>query len=392
MNINLYSYVGCSTHFADIVSIPVKWIEPGVTVELKPNSINYWITDVVHNDTNLEVSLSKDFFNYNNTFIVVNLGHENVTLGPHSRISDRINYILSHIPENRIIFQLGTECQLAYFKKFYPNLTNCMIFNYWEYWTRAKLECIEKVEHNPEHQQRFLFMNRRNYANRMYMFGLLWSSESFRNNSYTSFNPGNYWAPDDNRNHKLMLTALLSDIKADSGVREVFGKFILPQLPERYSSNDPYQYSMFDKSLLQAYADTHINIIVESNAYSIDQQFFPTEKLYRAIGTGSPFMVYAQPNYYQNLKTMGYQTYEEILGETHDSISDDLARARSLASAVLRLSDLDHKQFRKLVKQTSDIVAHNQYIFTERTQLDQIAKEFPKPLYPLKDHLRYVPY
>jgi hypothetical protein len=386
MTVKLFACAKTATHFADIVDVPVTRVLPETVIQPDSNSMNYWIHDVIHTETNLDNLFFNNFFKYNNNCMIVVLFHEPALLGQHSPITKQINYIIDHAPDDRVIFLLGTPQQLEYFKKIYPTVSNCMIFNYWEFFIRSFIEKTKAATHDPAHAKRFLYMNRRNYVNRLYMFGMLWQSESFRNNSYTSFNPSNYWGPVDG---DVLLDAL-ADRRIDDTIRNVFKNINLPQLPERYSSNNPFQYSMFDSRLSQAYADSSIDIIVESVVQSIDQKFFPTEKLFRAIGAGTPFIVYAQPEYYQNLKRLGYETYEEIFGETHDHIYDDFARARSMASTILRLSELDHKQFRKLVKQAHRIAKHNRDIFVKRTDLSTLSDGFPKLLDPLKDYIRFA--
>ena len=162
-----------------------------------------------------------------------------------------------------------------------------------------------------------------------------------------------------------------------------------PQLPERYSKQNPYDYDFFSQGLAQAHADTDISVVVESNAYPIEQGFFSTEKIYRPIASGQAFIAFAQPSYYENLRRLGYETYELIFNEKHDSIANDFERCASVARTVQRLARLESGEFAALMERTRRIRKHNHRVFLQRTSLATVALNFTGPLEPLRPLLRY---
>lgn len=370
---------------------------PAGKITFDPDQIHYWFTDIVYfRNTTVENIIPDGFFDNPNTYMVIQIDHEGVTLDNIGPIKKSFDIITSTIPNERIILVVGSHPQLDYITKFYPALReNAFMFNFWEIWSRHAMVNSKRISCNERNHRRFLYLNRRNYAERMYAFSILWKSQEFRNNSYTSFNPGNYWNQDPvhlAQQDQLLQDSLNACKQVDPDIETWYAQQFLPQLPTRYSSNDPFTYEMRGDNLLQAYADTDINIVVESNAYWIPQRFFPTEKLFRSIGMRRPFIVYGQPGYYESLKTLGYMTYENVFGEIHDKLTDNWQRGNSFADTVIALANLTNTEFNKVIDSTKRIRKYNYWNFIKRTNLDTLAALLPESAKPLAGFLRYPPW
>ena len=81
----------------------------------------------------------------------------------------------------------------------------------------------------------------------------------------------------------------------------------------------------FDKNL---YMDTYMSVVSEthSGAHNCNKQFFPTEKIYKAIINCHPFIVLSTSGFLQNLQNMGYKTFEPFIDESYDKEDDALLR------------------------------------------------------------------
>ena len=81
----------------------------------------------------------------------------------------------------------------------------------------------------------------------------------------------------------------------------------------------------FDKKL---YMDTYMSVVSEthSGAHNCNKQFFPTEKIYKAIINCHPFIVLSTSGFLQNLQSMGYKTFEPFINESYDKEDDALLR------------------------------------------------------------------
>ena len=97
-------------------------------------------------------------------------------------------------------------------------------------------------------------------------------------------------------------------------------------LPETtwWSSNDEYFRKCF--------------VDFEFNDYSPPSNFF-SEKTYRAILNGMPFVTFSNPHSLDALRRMGLKTYHPYIDETYDTIEDDQDRMASLIQTLTKLRD-----------------------------------------------------
>lgn len=73
----------------------------------------------------------------------------------------------------------------------------------------------------------------------------------------------------------------------------------------------------YDKQL---YLDTYMSIVSETHSGhdSCNPEFFLTEKLVKSIGNCHPFVMLSTPNYLENLKMLGYKTFDPYIDESYD--------------------------------------------------------------------------
>ena len=81
----------------------------------------------------------------------------------------------------------------------------------------------------------------------------------------------------------------------------------------------------FDKKL---YLDTYFSVVSEthSGAHNCNKQFFPTEKIYKAIINCHPFIILSTQNFLHELKEQGYKTFEPYINENYDFEPDAYKR------------------------------------------------------------------
>ncbi len=400
MDVHLHAYRNTTTPLYNFVALPINLHDHTDIIRTEPNSVNYWLSEVVYDhSTTVDNIVPRGFFNGNPlNFIVLQLVQEGIGLGPYSPISARINRILESVPITQIVALVNCPQQESYFKRYYPNILTIEL-NFLELLVRSNLPVL--LERNPNNHRRFLFINRRNTTHRTRLFSYLWRDKNFVDNSYTSFNPGTYWDQSDrmpdgslnesNRNETV--NGIIRDLKHEiHDIDTWLAEQRFPQLPVCYSSQNPFDYDFFGSELAQAHADTDINIITESNAHRIPQGFFSTEKFYRSVASHQAFIVYAQPEYYANIRKLGYLTYESIFNEKHDTIENDSERCSRIAKTVIALSRLDPGGFENVMDSAKRIRKHNYRVFMQRTSLATVAKNFTGPLQHLVKYLRYSPF
>lgn len=99
------------------------------------------------------------------------------------------------------------------------------------------------------------------------------------------------------------------------------------ELPERIISDDNindyvgYQNkSWYDRTVFSLVSETHDH----------DYTIFPTEKVYKPIMLGHPFVIWGNPGMLKYLQTQGYQTFPELFDESYDSTLDKKIRLKKI--------------------------------------------------------------
>jgi len=93
------------------------------------------------------------------------------------------------------------------------------------------------------------------------------------------------------------------------------------------------------------YKRFRFNLVVESNAYSVDE-FHPTEKICKPLVVGMPFVVYGSYRFLHNLRELGFQTYRNLWSEEYDEIQDCDKRIESLLQTCKDLVRFDWQKNR----------------------------------------------
>jgi len=91
----------------------------------------------------------------------------------------------------------------------------------------------------------------------------------------------------------------------------------------------------------EPYIDTYFSLVSETvfdYPYSLR-----SEKIYKPLAMGHPFVVIANRGFYQDLHRAGFQTYHSLIDESFDLIDDNQARLNRIAAVVQDLcaSNLD---------------------------------------------------
>ena len=117
------------------------------------------------------------------------------------------------------------------------------------------------------------------------------------------------------------------------------------------------------------YQDTYFSLICETN---VDHPYsYRTEKIYKPILAGHPFIVYSNTGFYRDLRNVGFQTFETIIDESFDDICDDYLRMNYLVKSLKNLLSTNLDDF--LIK-AKPICEHNRNVLLEKNgklQLEQ---------------------
>jgi hypothetical protein len=181
----------------------------------------------------------------------------------------------------------------------------------------------------------------------------LWNPPSTTNPVPIKFLPVEYEVE---RYRKILSSSLQSVDQSSNSFNKnlVFGK----EWGEIYLQAEPY-------------VDTYFSVVTET---VFDYPYsFRTEKIWKPIAMGHPFVVVANAGYYRDLRNLGFKTFDSIIDESFDSITDNQTRIDQIVKTVESLCQQDLDQF---LKECYTICKYNQERLAEASI--ETRKEFPE--------------
>lgn len=315
--------------------------------------------------------------NPNNRWIIMLSGEMFDMTTPDTPTSKTINIIKTLVNFKKVLFITQHRMQHN------PDIKTVGTFDQWEVFSMLHSWSwpVKDVQH---YKKRFAYINRRNSKHRSKLFYNIWNIPNFPENSYASFNPGNYWntwnLSDQDAQQEIQLewNRILNNI-TDSHIVDWLKNTKLPQLPEQYSRPDQLKYDWFAAGLGTLMCDTAINLIAETAVGYVPYKLFATEKLYRSIVVGQPFIVHSHPHYLKYLKTMGYKTFGDVWDESYDETVDGDQRIEKITQVVTGLINLSDSEFNTILEKTRLICQHNLENIAKRCSYESVVSQISEP-------------
>lgn len=183
----------------------------------------------------------------------------------------------------------------------------------------------------------FLFTNRKLRPHRKYLIGKLKYLNLLQNALWSCLENYDTWGHRDF--NKIYVDHIDLPVKS---------------LPDVYEQQPP---SHWIDGVIHApqFDDTYFSVVSETvfeYPYS-----FRTEKIWKPILAGHPFIVCANQGFYRDLRNLGFRTFDQLLDESFDLCIDGRERLDRLISEIQWLCAQDLDQF---WQQTRDICLYNQ--------------------------------
>jgi hypothetical protein len=140
-------------------------------------------------------------------------------------------------------------------------------------------------------------------------------------------------------------------------------------------------FAAIQRSDLHLIIETHFDPheYVKNRAYDpLFQPSFLTEKTYKAIACARPFMIYSIPGCLATLKRLGFKTFDGLIDEDYDSITDNTQRHKAILDEIERLDNMDRADYAVVMGMCRQIALHNQKHL--QTLKDQITQEHESTL------------
>jgi len=131
--------------------------------------------------------------------------------------------------------------------------------------------------------------------------------------------------------------------------------------PYRCDSLDTAAHNDHSRHVAEHYDSTACSIVLETH-FDADgsRGSFLTEKTFKCLKHGHPFVVFAPANSLQALRNMGYRTFDSVIDTSYDHIADNTERYLAVVAAIRKLAQVNPND---LYNACVEDTAHNQRLF-----------------------------
>lgn len=112
------------------------------------------------------------------------------------------------------------------------------------------------------------------------------------------------------------------------------------------------------------YTHSYCQLVLET-LFDADQSggAFITEKTYKCIKFGQPFVIIGTAGSLKTLKAAGYRTFDNVIDNSYDDVQDNEQRWHAVKNTIRKLSQENHHEW--YLKCLPDLV-HNQQVFSQQ--------------------------
>lgn len=130
-----------------------------------------------------------------------------------------------------------------------------------------------------------------------------------------------------------------------------------------------------------AYRDTYFSLVTETvfnYPYS-----FRTEKIWKPIAVGHPFVAVANQGFYRDLHSMGFKTFGHVIDESFDQIANSQDRIERIAQVV---EDLCQQDLASFLNECYNVCKYNQELYAETRH--KVPRELPEQFHQfIRQHI-----
>ena len=231
----------------------------------------------------------------------------------------------------------------------------------------ASLNSTASPLENRNYDKKFLNLNRRWRLHRPLLLTLL-RSRKLLDQGYISFAPS-----DDGMNWSSAYERMLDHYAHHEEIRKILidNRSITEMDPMYLDTGDLVtNRAEHQVSINDYYHQTYFSVINETTYH--EGVPFLSEKIFKAVGLGHPFIMVTAPNSLQYLKELGYRTYAPYINEEYDGILDDGDRMLAIVEEIERLTKMDQTELSKWLDGVKSIAQYNRNILVNKQYKDLI--------------------
>ena len=178
-----------------------------------------------------------------------------------------------------------------------------------------------------------------------------------------------------NSSEKL-LGALGKVIKnIESNYIEEFVKLLPIELDTQFLSESEKSHFGVTNNMKEWYAETYVNLVTET---SFNPNLFFSEKIFKPLSNLQPFIIIGDYGSLQELKRLGFKTFEPFIDETYDLEIDPYIRMALIEKEIVKLKNKTIEEIHQWYYSIVDILIYNKkhlYSFEKYECFDEIFGE-----------------
>jgi len=129
---------------------------------------------------------------------------------------------------------------------------------------------------------------------------------------------------------------------------------------------------------LKNYDQTFISVVTET--LTNEGTLFCSEKTWRSIIVGHPFIILSSKGVLSYLKSQGFKTFSQWINEDYDNIDNEIDRIKFIVNELKRLSQFSLDQLRRIREEMKPTLVYNKQLMRQRVA-DKYLFENNKQIY-----------
>lgn len=131
--------------------------------------------------------------------------------------------------------------------------------------------------------------------------------------------------------------------------------------------------AVYEDSIAPFYSDTFFSVVNETTYH--EGIPFLSEKIFKVIAMGHPFVLSCAPNTLQYLHKLGYKTFSPFIDESYDSIQNNKQRMTAIVDQIEKLCSMSKDKTVNWINNIRPIVQHNFDVLKKKQKTHNVSRK-----------------
>ena len=146
-----------------------------------------------------------------------------------------------------------------------------------------------------------------------------------------------------------------------SNIDQNFLQYLRDNTPIKIDDKYDLYYNLACNISLDDYKETFISIITES--LTEENTLFFSEKIWKPIMIGHPFMLLGNPGSLKYLKELGYKTFDKWLNEDYDNEPNMIKRSQMIVEEMTKFKSKTISELMTIREEMKEVCLHNMTMY-----------------------------